>query len=35
MTKTYIDANTLIVAFRGDHPAADAARHFRARRTYS
>lgn len=25
MTKTYIDANTLIVAFRGDHPASDAA----------
>jgi len=25
MTKTYIDANTLIVAFRGDHSAADAA----------
>ena len=25
MIKTYIDANTLIVAFRGDDPAADAA----------
>jgi hypothetical protein len=25
MIKTYVDANTLIVAFRGDDPAADAA----------
>ncbi|WP_295452788.1 PIN domain-containing protein [uncultured Thiodictyon sp.] len=25
MIKTYVDANTLIAAFRGDHPAADEA----------
>ena len=25
MIKTYLDANVLIVAFRGEHPAADAA----------
>jgi predicted nucleic acid-binding protein len=25
MIKTYLDANVLIVAFRGDHPAAEAA----------
>jgi predicted nucleic acid-binding protein len=25
MIKTYVDANTLIAAFRGDHPAADDA----------